>query len=112
MLGYQAVEDALGGMALLACTTRIIGELGVDGLLKSCQYRTTGACLWCWWCWRTVLEAGVLGYGVTADAQLEGDRPPCGSLGVEAPDIFLHGHGYRHLLSSPSGAKAIGMAGP
>lgn len=29
-----------------------------------------------------------------------------------ASDIFLNGHGYRHLLSSPSGAHALSMAAP
>ena len=36
--------------------------------------------------------------GVTADSQPAGDFPARDSLGVESSDIFLHGHGYRHLL--------------
>ena len=40
-----------------------------------------------------------LATSVAADVESAGDVAAGDSLGVESPDIFYNGHGYRHLLS-------------
>ena len=49
---------------------------------------------------------------VAADSQPAGDFTTCDSLGVESSDIFLHGHGYRHLLSSSFRRDRLAVATP
>jgi hypothetical protein len=55
---------------------------------------------------------GVFDHNVAADAQSAGDFTACDSMGVECSDIFLHGHGYRHLLPGSFRRDRLAVAAP
>jgi hypothetical protein len=121
MLGHEPVEDALGRMPLLARPTLVLAQPLLNDVLEPGQNRGSRPGQRCRRCRGEVLLLGVLGHRITTHPQPAGDLTPRDSLRIEPSDIFLNGHGYRHLLSSPSGAHASqwqrrkdlsGVAGP
>ncbi|MCB5292953.1 hypothetical protein BJQ90_02398 [Arthrobacter sp. SO3] len=106
MLGHETVKDALGRMALLARPALVLAQPLLNDALEPGQHRAPGPGQRCRRRRGEVLLLRVPGHRITTHPQPPGDLTPRDSLGIESSDIFLNGHGYRHLLSSPSGAHA------
>ncbi|MDR7084567.1 hypothetical protein J2X01_003878 [Arthrobacter ginsengisoli] len=103
---HEPVEHAFGRMPLPAIPALVPGEPRFDNVLEPGQHRDPGPGQRRRRCRGEVFLIGVFRHRGPANAQGEGDLPARDSLGVQPSDIFLYGHGYRHLLSSPSGAYA------
>nr|WP_198418742.1 hypothetical protein [Cryobacterium lactosi] len=98
LLDDEAVKDPFGGVALLARPALVLAQPQLNGVFEPGQDRTSGPGHARRWLWRKILLLGVLDHRVAVDPQPAGDFPGRDSVGIECSDIFLHGHGYRHLL--------------